>query len=131
MVIDRINTKARLQKLGILQQNQITCCLCNKFEETSSHLFFSCQFAWYLRCHWLKEWKTSWVISAEQKSFFESWMMLPIRRQRRKAWWRAFFVTIWKRWRCRDSYIFYKKVIGKQEALNLALFWHKEWSGSK
>ena len=127
-VIGRINTKTRLYGLGILQNNQVICGLCDMFEESYGHLFFQCEFAWFLWCHWLKEWNVSWMSPLELKCFFESWMGILIRGQRKKVWWRAFFVNIWTIWRCRNKCVFEGKITSKEEAKELVMFWHKQWS---
>ena len=48
-------------------------------EENLFICFFTCEYAWSLWCHWLEEWKVSWVVSNDQKCFFESWMEVPLR----------------------------------------------------
>ncbi|XP_020266936.1 uncharacterized protein LOC109842474 [Asparagus officinalis] len=54
----RILTKDRLCRMGILSTNQSHCVLCDRQElETSSHIFFECQFSaevWNSVLEWLK-----------------------------------------------------------------------------
>ena len=55
MLLGRVNTKDRLHRLGILPQEQIKCTFCNNHVENQEHLFYSCEYAWFLWCFWLKK----------------------------------------------------------------------------
>ena len=91
VLLGRVNTKDRLNRLGIIPQDQINCSLCKNYVENQDHLFYSCEYAWYLWCFWLKKWNISWVFPVDQKSNFESWMQIKLRGPRKKGWWIAFF----------------------------------------
>ena len=128
VLLGRVNTKSRLHRLGILAQDQSLCTFCGFFAENHEHLFFSCEYAWFLWCFWLKKWGVSWVFPFDQKCCFESWMEIKMRGPRKKGWWVAFFVVLWTIWRCRNLIIFEKKNISKEEALEMAKFWFNQWS---
>ena len=53
VIIGSLNTKDKLYKFGIIQQDQVLCTLCNNLVESNGHLFFTCDYAWYLWCYWL------------------------------------------------------------------------------
>ena len=45
VLIGRLNTKDRLHSKGIIQQDQLVCCLCNKEVKSQEDLFFPCEYA--------------------------------------------------------------------------------------
>jgi len=52
---NKLATKANLERRGIIAASS-TCSLCGVEEETTTHLFFECRFAWLLWnhcCAWL------------------------------------------------------------------------------
>ena len=48
LILGRLNTRDRLRRLNVLRINDLSCPLCNSKVESTSHLFFSCKFAWEL-----------------------------------------------------------------------------------
>ncbi|XP_029152456.1 uncharacterized protein [Arachis hypogaea] len=42
----RVNTKERLNRLGVVNQEDVACVLCNKGVEFGHHLFLACEFSW-------------------------------------------------------------------------------------
>ena len=46
---NRIATRVNLVRRGVVVEN-LVCCLCGKVEESSSHLFSICDFAWRVWC---------------------------------------------------------------------------------
>ncbi|KAL4293400.1 hypothetical protein AHAS_Ahas18G0124300 [Arachis hypogaea] len=53
VLIRRVNTKDRLCRLRVIDQNDTLCVLCSKSEETVFHLFLGCEITWQVWCAWL------------------------------------------------------------------------------
>ena len=85
VLLGRVNTKAKLNRLGILPQDQINCTFCSNYVENHEHLFYSCEYAWYLWCFCLQKWNINWVFPLDQKNCFESWMGIKLRGPRKKC----------------------------------------------
>ena len=61
VLLGRVKIEESLLRLNILQNNDISCVLCNLHNEDMKHLFFTCHFArriWSYCCQW---WGVSWV----------------------------------------------------------------------
>ena len=114
VLIGRVNTKDRMARMNLLQQDQILSPLCSKHDESLSHFFFTCEFPWRIWCFWLKQWNISWVSPCDQRIFIESWFAMRMSGQRRKLWAIVFLVVIWTVWKSRNNVIFDKK-----ESVNL------------
>ena len=91
VLIGWLHTKDRLHRAGILYQDQIMCSLCKKHVGSIEHLFFSCEFADFLWCQWLRKWNMNWATPKDPPNFFESWMDGRVSKNCRKAWWIFFF----------------------------------------
>ncbi|XP_072076260.1 uncharacterized protein [Arachis hypogaea] len=50
VLIRRVNTKERLSRLGVVNQEDVTCVLCNQGVEYGHHLFLGCEFSWQVWC---------------------------------------------------------------------------------
>lgn len=48
VMLGGINTKMRLHHLGIIQDSNLYCPLCNSSQEDISHLFLHCEFSSHL-----------------------------------------------------------------------------------
>lgn len=48
VVLQRINTKSRLNRLGMIPNDEIRCPFCGEEEESVSHLFLHCKYSWGL-----------------------------------------------------------------------------------
>ena len=84
-LLGRINTKDRLQRLSVLQNNDLRCVLCNSCDETIAHLFFTCEYTWRVWsfcCNW---WGVTWVQSVCPRMNFESWSVVGLKGDQRKA----------------------------------------------
>ncbi|XP_029148758.1 uncharacterized protein [Arachis hypogaea] len=55
VLIDRVNTKDRLCRFGIIGHDNNMCALCSKDAKNVYHLFLGCEFTWQLdRCNYEK-----------------------------------------------------------------------------
>ncbi|XP_052118703.1 uncharacterized protein LOC127748372 [Arachis duranensis] len=95
MLIERVNTKDRLGKLHVIDQNDTLCVLCCKSEETAFHLFLGCGITWQVWCAWLLALGRSWCLSGTLKDHFESWTTVAARKVDRKRWFMGFFAVVW------------------------------------
>uniref|UniRef100_A0A0A9DUI9 Reverse transcriptase zinc-binding domain-containing protein n=1 Tax=Arundo donax TaxID=35708 RepID=A0A0A9DUI9_ARUDO len=98
--MDRLNTRNILRrKIFNIQDNNYNCILCNSnMEETTFHLFFSCQFSvrvWnYLDIHW-----------DHGLDFFS--MMQQAKADRQLSFFmEVFIVAAWHIWKQKNSWIF-------------------------
>ncbi|XP_025692385.1 uncharacterized protein [Arachis hypogaea] len=94
VLIGRVNTKDRLCRLRVLDQNDKLCVLCSKSEETVFHLFLGCDITWQVWCAWLHAFGRSWCPPGNLKDHFESWTNMAIWRVERKRWFLGFFAVV-------------------------------------
>ena len=113
LLLGRINTKDRLQRLSVLQNNDLRCVLCNSCDETIAHLFFTCDYTWRVWsfcCNW---WGLTWVQSVYPRMNLESWSAVGLRGDQRKAWQVCFYTIIWSIWEIRNKVIFQNANLGE------------------
>ncbi|QHN94447.1 uncharacterized protein DS421_17g601310 [Arachis hypogaea] len=94
VLVGRVNTKDRLNRLGILQQNDTMCMLCKKDTENIQHLFITCEYSWQVWCAWASAFGQEWIIPRIVKEQFESWRSVLMRKEVRKYWLVGFFSVI-------------------------------------
>lgn len=78
VVLGKLNTKDRLASLNIIDGAETMCVLCTEQEECIEHLIFSSKYAWQLWCFCLNIWKVDWVMHADRRSAFESWIDIKL-----------------------------------------------------
>ena len=59
LMIGKLNTKDRLQRLNFMQGLESTCALCKVGTESIEHLFCYCPFTWKVWCSLLSWWGVS------------------------------------------------------------------------
>ncbi|XP_015961069.1 uncharacterized protein LOC107485018 [Arachis duranensis] len=104
--IERMNTKERLSRLGVIGQLDNMCALCCKVVESAVHLFLGCELTWQVWCAWLFAFGRSWAILGTLKQHFESWTHASQRKIERKRWLIEFFAVIWAIWLERNDRVF-------------------------
>jgi len=110
MLEDKLATKTNLKKHGITIVSSM-CSLCEVKEETSTHLFFECRFAWLL-------WNHCYVWLEVQSAFhnvlllnFSQFRMCNVSASVNKVWrviWMAVVNEVWKH---RNNVIFKGDVV--------------------
>ena len=132
ILLGRLNTKDRLLWLNILPADNYRCVICNEGEESISHLFFTCNFAWRVWsccCDW---WGLTWVIHSDPRSNFESWTAIKCSKNQRKMWLSCFYVIIWSLWELRNKVIFQNKEVCwksfMMELLHNWKWWNSNWT---
>ncbi|XP_016206044.1 uncharacterized protein LOC107646370 [Arachis ipaensis] len=98
VLIGRVNTKERLCRLGIVNQEENMCVLCNKDVEYIHHLFLGCEFSWQVWCVWLSDFGRPWSVPGSLKEHFQSWTRATNRKEERKKWFISFFSIVWNIW---------------------------------
>ena len=68
--VGRVNTKARLCRLGVISQQDTLCVLCNRGDENYYHLFLGCSFTWQVWCAWLSYVGMQWTCPGTMKEHF-------------------------------------------------------------
>lgn len=69
-IMEKINTRSKLLKIGVIAQENSLCVLCNSHIETTNHLVIHCQLSWLLWSWWLDYWKLSWAQPSTIKEVF-------------------------------------------------------------
>ncbi|KAL4329084.1 hypothetical protein AHAS_Ahas13G0264700 [Arachis hypogaea] len=83
-LIGRVNTKARLCRLGVISQQDTLCVLYNRGDENDYHLFLGCSFTWHVWCAWLSYVRLQWTCPGTIKEHFQSWTEVLNRKEERK-----------------------------------------------
>ncbi|XP_016177792.1 uncharacterized protein LOC107620087 [Arachis ipaensis] len=125
----RVNTKERLSRLGVVNQEDVVCVLCNKGVEFGHHLFLACEFAWQVWCAWLTFAGRQWSCPGTLKEHFQSWTELSTSKQERKRWMVSFCAIIWNIWLERNRRIFQNKGKGVEDIIHQSFMNFKEWLG--
>ncbi|KAL4393487.1 hypothetical protein AHAS_Ahas02G0056900 [Arachis hypogaea] len=112
----RVNMKERLSRLGVVNQEDVVCVLCNESVESGYHLFLGCEFSWQSCPRMLKE-------------HFQSWTELSTSKQERKRWMVSFCTIIWNIWLERNRRIFQNKEKGADDIIYQSSMNYKEWIG--
>lgn len=102
----KLNTRAKLAKLHIIDPSQDLCPLCNEKSESVDHLLIHCSYSWRVWCWWLRLWNFSWSLPATVKSVFEQWVTQGWDPFFKKVWGSAFYIIIWSIWKERNARIF-------------------------
>ncbi|XP_016192211.1 uncharacterized protein LOC107633090 [Arachis ipaensis] len=129
VLVGRVNTKERLNRLGIIHHGDNICVLCKKEIEFVNHLFLGCEFTWQVWCAWLMTVDRSWAVPKTVKELFESWIEAPGRKSEQKKWLIGFFTIIWNIWLERNSRVFRNCETGVDGIKNGSFVSYKEWCG--
>ena len=127
----KLNTRAKLAKLQIINPSQDLCPLCNEKSESVDHLFIHCSFSWQVWSWWLSLWNVSWSPPATVKNIFEQWAIQGWDPFFKKVWWAAFYIIIWSIWKERNARIFNNISSSVEKTADLILlrlgWWIKGW----
>ena len=82
----RINTKERLRRLNLLQNNDIYCVLCGRLEETTEQLFVNCVVSWSIWSECIQWGGIFWTAPNDILCFYESWLATARIDINSKAW---------------------------------------------
>ncbi|QHO00379.1 uncharacterized protein DS421_13g406040 [Arachis hypogaea] len=126
-LIGRVNTKERLQRLGIVRQGDNICVLCKKHVEHIHHLFLGYEFTWQVWCQWLSNFGRLWTIPGSLKEHFESWTGVANRKQgERNKWIICFFSVIWNVWLERNRRMFDNTEGSAEEVFHKSVISYRE-----
>ena len=106
VLLGRINTKAKLGKLGLIPRSESDCIFCRESEEDTNHLFMDCRFAKEIWLWWLQLWHISWVFPSSISELYIQWPSPLKGIFFRKVWNASFFIILWSIWKERNSRIF-------------------------
>lgn len=119
-ILDRLPTKRFLCSRGFLFSNEdLKCGMCGSYEETASHLFLSCSWAWSIWGAMFSWWEVSWVCPNSLEDMIIQWVGGFHRRGSKKAWEAVFFATMWSIWLGRNRKIFQNVSISIPEIVEL------------
>ncbi|XP_057723472.1 uncharacterized protein LOC130939379 [Arachis stenosperma] len=131
VLVERVNTKERLCKLGVIDQHDNMCVLCCKSVESACHLFIGCEITWQVWCAWLFALGRIWAMPGTIKLHFESWSNASQRKNERRRWLIGFFAVIWAIWIERNGRVFNNKGSGVMEIINRSFMLSDEWLGGE
>ena len=131
-LLEKINTKHKLARMGIISNDDDFCILCSLPLESSNHLLLHCNFAQSIWHWWLSLWNIKWVFPQSLKAAFDQWQHKSKCVFFKKAWLASFFIIVWSVWKERNARIFEKKKCSIKEIQDLVLlhlgWWIKGWS---
>nr|XP_025674245.1 uncharacterized protein LOC112774318 [Arachis hypogaea] len=126
VLIERVNTKERLSRLGVIDQRDTMCALYSKANESAFHLFVGCEITWKVWSAWLFALGRSWTLPGTLKQHFESWVHAARRKIKRKRWLVGFFAIIWAVWLERNDRIFNNHGSGVVKIINKSFMFSDE-----
>lgn len=130
-LLEKINTKSKLGRIGIIPMEEAVCVLCNSEVESVNHLLLHCEFSWKLWSWWLNLWEYSWAFPDSIKSAFYQWQVYGNGIFFKKIWHVIFFIIIWSLWKERNSRIFNNSISSLEEIKDLILtrlcWWIRAW----
>ncbi|XP_015944732.1 uncharacterized protein LOC107469865 [Arachis duranensis] len=129
VLVDRVNTKERLGKIGVNILGDSLCVMCTKELESAEHLFLRCDVAWQVWCKWLRSLGREWVIPGTIREMFESWHGLHNRQQGQQMWMTVFFAVIWNIWLERNARIFKNTRASLEVIHTKTVMSYTEWHG--
>ena len=128
---EKINTRSKLAKIGIISHENSSCGLCASYLETPSHLLIHCHTSWKIWNWWLSLWDLSWVFPFSLKDLFQQWRVNGGDNFFKKVWHASFFVILWSLWKERNARIFTTTSSSLCDLKNLILlrmvWWLKAW----
>ena len=129
---EKLNTKAKLGRLGIIPVAESVCTFCGLWPESPSHLLLHCQFSWALWAWWLQIWELKWVPPSSLYEAFFQWQFPSHNPFFKKIWCAIFFIIPWTLWKERNTRCFENKANNQAHLQNLVLlrlsWWIKGWN---
>ena len=130
-LLGKINSRAKLTKIGIIPPDEASCVFCDWHLETESHLFLHCLFASQLWSWWLEIWNLSWCFPHNLRDCFFQWEYRNANPFFKKVWMVAFFIILWSIWKERNARIFKTTSCNTSQFKDLILlrlsWWIKGW----
>ncbi|XP_022019793.1 uncharacterized protein LOC110919854 [Helianthus annuus] len=132
-LLERLPTRVALTARSV-NIGDTSCVLCGDYEETSEHLFVSCQFAqsvWLVMAQWCK---SPPVIAFSLRDILDAHMFLPGSKKKKKVFGAISHVVIWSLWKMRNEVLFgeanpsVSKVV--EESKSMSYHWVKNRSKS-
>ncbi|XP_016200469.1 uncharacterized protein LOC107641493 [Arachis ipaensis] len=108
VLVGRMNTKDRLCRLRVLDQNDNQCVVC------------------LAACIWKEL-----VPPGNLKDHFESWISMAIWKIERNRWFIGFFAVVWTIWLERNSRLFQNHVSSLRDIINKSFAFAEEWIGGE
>lgn len=102
----KLNTKDKLCRFGIMDPSLMVCTLCNSALESCEYIFLHCSLARDIWCWWLNIWHLHWCMPLSLFDAYEQWVYPKSGSFFRKVWKACFFVILWTLWREQNNRIF-------------------------
>lgn len=131
-LLEKIKTKQKLARLGIISPESDVCVLCSYASESCNHLILQCDFSQQLWHWWMDLWEVKWVFPHNLRCTFEQWKSPKKIPFFEKVLHACFFVIAWSIWKECNIRIFEHTSNSPKQIEDLQLlrirWWIKGWS---
>lgn len=100
-LLNCINTRYKLLKMGLIAESEDLCTFCNHSSEQYDHIFLHYQFSRQLWEWWLELWNVKWVFPSRLRDLFDQWHIATKNGFFKKVW-----SVIWSLWKERNARVF-------------------------
>ncbi|XP_022040631.1 uncharacterized protein LOC110943184 [Helianthus annuus] len=132
-LMERLPTRIALAARNV-DIGDIRCVLCGDYDESSEHLFVSCQFAqsvWLVMAQWCK---SPPVIAFSLRDVLDAHKFVPGSKKKKKVFGAISQVVIWSLWKMRNDVLFGQAIpsVSKvvEESKSMSYHWVKNRSKS-
>ena len=73
VLLEKINSKVKLAKIGLIPPFETLCVLCSQSQEDVNPLFLHCPFSHKVWAWWLQLWSVDWIFPSNIWLAFEQW----------------------------------------------------------
>ena len=105
-ILNKLNTRSKLVKLGVIPLSEAQCVLCGSALECTNHLFIHCSLARNLWEWWAGIWNFHWVPPLELQDLYAQWSPPFKGIFFKKVWLAIFPIILWSLWKERNARIF-------------------------
>lgn len=129
-LLNKVKTKDKLKKFGVVSRDEVMCVLCSKMEEDCQLLFIHCEVSLSIWQWWCDMWGVAWSCPSLLVDLFSLWKSL-VKGDFVKKVWLSSFVIVWTLWKERNQRVFNKVSSSKEDLCRLILlrisWWIKGW----
>ena len=118
VIENKVATRVNLERRGVVIENPL-CCLCGMVEESSSHLFSVCDFAWRVWCLCFKWVGVSFVIHKNPLANFLQFRLSQTSDSVNDVWGAIWVGVVSSNWNHRNCVSFDRGVVDALEVFAL------------
>ncbi|KAL9672249.1 hypothetical protein QQ045_028499 [Rhodiola kirilowii] len=132
--MESLPSKEALGRRRVLRREEdLSCVLCEKEQETADHLLIHCSWSWLLWSMCLQWWGAAWVMPEKVKALLESWIIEGRKKSYKRLWKTLCYAVLWSIWDERNKRCFQKKKRSTMEIFELTkarLAWWAKYRSS-